>query len=174
MAQFRFGPKNSKKFLQYLLTIRSHFHPKRTPYSPWAPLKKWKLHRFYAVFLRKNPIKKIQKSTYIGFWGRWFRIWSPLTSIISDSSTFGGQNAKNKIKNIPKNTYIYKFLGTLNLKGFIQQLNDMMEVNGPRIRNQRSQKPIYVFFWIFWLGFFSKTLHRSGEVFIFLRGARGE
>ena len=50
----------------------------------------------------------------------------------------------------------------------------MLEVNGPRIRNQRPQKPIYLFFWIFLLGFLRKTLYRSGEVFIFLRGARDE
>ena len=91
----------------------------------------------------------------------------------------------------------------------------MMEFNGPRIRNQRPQKPMYVFFWIFlseflqfdlqmtlnlmqWkstdlafeigdpknlymyfsgfflLDLFPKTLHRSGEVFIFSRGARGD
>ena len=67
-AQFRFGPKNSKKFLQYLLTIRSQFHPKRTtlipPIHPEHPIKKWKLHRFYAVFLGKNPIKNPEKYIY--------------------------------------------------------------------------------------------------------------
>ena len=29
-----FGPKNSKKFLQYLLTVRRQFHPKRTTLIP--------------------------------------------------------------------------------------------------------------------------------------------
>ena len=115
MAQFRFGAKNSKKFLQYLLTIKSQFHPKRTtlipPIHPEHPLKKRKLHHFYAVFLGKNPIKKIQKNTYIGFWGHWFRIRGLLTSIISDSKSFEAQTAKNPIKKPEK--YIHRFLGSL-------------------------------------------------------------
>ena len=112
-------------------------HP---PYSARAPLKKWKLHRFYAVFLRKNPIKnpkkyiyrflgplisnpksadhhhirfeviwrsnckksdkKFQKNTYIGFWGRWFRIRGPLTSIISDQVRMWKTGRKNPKKYI--------------------------------------------------------------------------
>ena len=56
-AQFRFGPENLRKFLQYPLTIRSQLHP-HTPYSPREPLKKLKLHRFYAVFLKKKTNKK--------------------------------------------------------------------------------------------------------------------
>ena len=81
MAQFRFGPKNSKKFLQYLLTIRSQFHTKRTTLIPTIHpehiFEKWKLYRFYAVFLRKKPMKDIQKNTYIGFWGFWLLISNP-------------------------------------------------------------------------------------------------
>ena len=76
------------------------------------------------------------------------------------------------MKKSKKNTYhIYKFLGTLNPKGFILQLNDMMEVNGPRIRNQRPQKPMYVFFSIFLSDFLQFDLQM---IFIFLRGAWGE
>ena len=63
------------------------------------------------VFLGKNPIKKNQKNTYVGFWGRWFQIRGPLTSIVSDSRSFEGQTAKNPIKNPEK--YIHRFLGSL-------------------------------------------------------------
>ena len=52
-----FGPKNSKKFLQYLLTIKSQFHPKWTtliaPIHPEHPLKKWKLQKIRLKNLEK-------------------------------------------------------------------------------------------------------------------------
>ena len=38
---------------------------------------------------------------------------------------------------------------------------DMIEVNGPRIRNQRPQKPMYVFFWIFLTDFFQFDLQMT-------------
>ena len=57
------------------------------------------------MFLGKNPIKKNQKNTYTGFWGRWFCIrgtW-PLLYQIQGHLKIKLQKIRQKIQ---KNTYI--------------------------------------------------------------------
>ena len=59
----------------------------------------------------------------------------------------------------PKNLCVYfsgSFIGFFAVWPSNDLEFDMMEINGPRIQNQRPQKPIYVFFWIFSIGFFSQ------------------
>ena len=72
----------------------------------------------------------------------------------------GGQRASDSKLATPK-TYVCIFLDFFIGFFAVWPSNDlefdMMEVNGPWIRNQRPQKPIYVFFWIFCIGFFPKN-----------------
>ena len=48
----------------------------------------------FKVIWRSNvekALKKYLKISFICFWGRWFRIWCPLTSMTSSSRSFEGQ-----------------------------------------------------------------------------------
>ena len=60
----------------------------------------------------------------------------------------------------PKNLCMYFsgfFIGFFAVWPSNDLESDTMEVNGPRIWNQRPQKPTYVFFWFFLIGFFPKN-----------------
>ena len=69
--------------------------------------------------------------------------------------------------------YFYFFIWFFTFWSSNDLESDMMEVNGPRIRNQRPQKPIYVFFWIFFIGFFSQTHCIEAGKFSFFKGCLG-
>ena len=62
------------------------------------------LHHIRFKFIWRSNCKisdnKLPKYTYIGFWGRWFPIRGPLTSILSDSKSFEGQNEENSLGSI--------------------------------------------------------------------------
>ena len=107
------------------------------------------MYVFFCIFL----------SDFRSLTSKWPGIWY-----------YGGQRTSDSKSATPK-TYVCNFLDFL-IEFFAVWLSndlesDMMKVNRPRIRNQWPQNPIYLFFWIFLLGFLPKTLHRSGKVFIF-------